>query len=101
MGYISSKFSVESIVLYSFIVRYRERLYFFSSEEAKESFTKNPKKYIAQSGTIKVCCHNTICSNGSCSHLIVAWPLSSSLVNKYLEQPGLKYGPELSCKIEA
>lgn len=34
--------------------RYREKLYFFSTEEAKDLFAADPMKFLAQSGTIAV-----------------------------------------------
>ena len=35
--------------------RYRERLYYFSSEEAKDKFTANPHKYTATGKPLEVC----------------------------------------------
>lgn len=35
--------------------RYRERLYYFSSEEAKDKFTANPLKYTAIGKPLEVC----------------------------------------------
>ena len=35
-------------------MRYRERLYFFSSDEAKGKFLSNPMKYIAGNEPLKV-----------------------------------------------
>lgn len=35
--------------------RYRERLYYFSSEEAKDKFTANPLKYTAIGEPLEVC----------------------------------------------
>ena len=34
--------------------KYRERLYYFSSEEAKEQFTASPKEYTASGGPLQV-----------------------------------------------
>ena len=34
--------------------KYRERLYYFSSEEAKERFTASPKEYTASGGPLQV-----------------------------------------------
>ena len=34
--------------------KYRERLYYFSSEEAKEQFTVSPKEYTASGGPLEV-----------------------------------------------
>lgn len=34
--------------------KYRERLYYFSSEEAKERFTASPKEYTASEGPLEV-----------------------------------------------
>ena len=37
-----------------YALRYREKLYYFSSEEAKEKFAENPTTYIAQGRPLKV-----------------------------------------------
>ena len=37
-----------------YALRYREKLYYFSSEEAKERFTEDPVAYIAQGKSLKV-----------------------------------------------
>ena len=39
-------------------IRYRERLYYFNSEEAKERFQFDPTKYVAKGQPIQV--HNTV-----------------------------------------
>ena len=55
-----------------FAARYKERLYYFSSEEAKASFTADPWKYtVGQEGPLKV---------GGCgtqSHVHVHVPVST------------------------
>jgi len=38
-----------------YALRYRERLYYFSSEEAKDKFAENPTAYIAKGKPLKVC----------------------------------------------
>lgn len=37
-----------------YALRYREKLYYFSSEEAKEKFAEDPVSYIAQGKPLKV-----------------------------------------------
>ena len=41
-----------------FACRYREKLYYLSSGEAKDKFTRNPKLYLASSHPLKVFVHN-------------------------------------------
>ena len=38
-----------------YALRYREKLYYFSSEEAKEKFTEDPVAYIALGKPLRVC----------------------------------------------
>ena len=40
--------------MYSFYFRYKERLYCFSSEEAKEKFLNDPEAYVATAHLLKV-----------------------------------------------
>lgn len=43
-----------------YALRYREKLYYFSSEEAKEKFAEDPGAYIAQGKPLKVFMRNVM-----------------------------------------
>lgn len=43
-----------------YALRYREKLHYFSSEEAKEKFAENPTAYIAQGKPLKVFMENVM-----------------------------------------
>lgn len=63
-----------------YVHRYMERLYFFSTEEAKNVFAANPTKFVAPSGIIQVCTY-TNCYSAISFIIIPLWILYTGMLN--------------------